>query len=213
MANLYLMAHYDDEVFCAGRLFHEIMAAGHGEQIVILHVFGKDDRQKKFVEECLPQLNCFSKKVEEHYIDLEPLSSRSMNEETNLRVIKVLEELNRKYYFDKIYVPAADNHPDHCYVNQLAKIVFRPDRNSAVGQLLEFSVPGSDLGLDSKYIENTFFVINQRIMQRLEKYVEVYKDDLRGKNAYEHYKKKLIYNGSKVDGEYAETYHSVFHII
>jgi hypothetical protein len=50
-------------------------------------------------------------------------------------------------------------------------------------------------------------------MQRLEKYVDVYKDDLKGKNAYEHYKKKLIYNGSKVDGEYAETYHSVFHII
>jgi hypothetical protein len=41
----------------------------------------------------------------------------------------------------------------------------------------------------------------------------IHKDDLEGKNAYEHYKKKLIYNGSKVDGEYAETYHSVFHII
>ena len=213
MSSLYLMAHYDDELFCLGKLFNEILNSSQGDSIVILHVFGTDNRQKKFIEECLPQLNCFSKKVEEHFIDLEPLSSRLMDEETNLRVINILDELNRKYYFDKVYVPAADNHPDHCYVNHLAKLYFRPDRHSTIGQLLEFSVPGSDIGLDPKYITNTYFTINQRIMQRFEKYFDVYRDDLRGKNSYEQYKKKLIYNGSIVDTEYAETYHSVFHII
>jgi LmbE family N-acetylglucosaminyl deacetylase len=213
MASLYLLAHYDDELFCLGNLFNEILNSSQDNQVVIFHIFGDDERREKFMKECLPQLNCFSNRIAHHHMNLEPLSSRMMKEEIHQIVIDRLHELDRKYYFDKVYVPASDNHPDHSYVNHLAKLYFRPDRNSTISKLVEFSVPGSDIGLDPKYVVNTYFTINQRIIQRVEKYFDIYKDYLKGKNAYEHYKKKLIYNGSKVDGEYAETYHNVFHII
>ena len=208
MATLYALAHYDDELFCLGQIIDDLVAK---KDVVIYHMCGSnipDDRYHLFLNlrERLNNLQISSKNVIIIQSDFEPLFMDKDYQRQS--IINKLQYLNTEYNFDKVITVPADMHPDHKFLNEIVKVVFRPDRNEHCELLLELNIPGSSIRTDFNYK----LAVHKPDIKRMEEYFDLYKDHLKGLNEWEKHKIWLQYNGSTIGVDYAEAYNLVYMI-
>lgn len=206
MATLYALAHYDDELFCLGQIIDDLVAK---KDVVIYHMCGSnipDDRYHLFLNlrERLDNLPISSKNVIIIQSDFEPLFIDKDYQRQS--IINKLQYLNTEYNFDKVITVPADMHPDHKFLNDIVKVVFRPDRNEHCDLLLELNIPGSSIRTDFNYYKT----MGKNRESILKDCFELYSKHLNGSNTWENYILFLKYNGSKVSGGLTEVYNLVY---
>lgn len=210
MATLYALAHYDDELFCLGQILDDLT---NGKTVIIYHMCGEShdhgDRQRKDIfNDLLAKLVLGRSKCRVIYTDSKnaPLFQNKIYERQS--IINKLQEINSEYGCSQVITVPADRHPDHAYLNELVKIVFRPDRNHQCNRLLEMHIPGSAIRTDFNYK----LAVHKPSIKRMEEYFDLYKNHLKGLNEWEKHKIWLQYNGSTLGLDYAEAYNLVYMI-
>ena len=209
MTNLYVIPHYDDELYCAGSIINDLI---NSKEVIIYVVCGNDKtREEKFkkIEEIFRGF--VSSKPQDLKIiieDLEPLFFKKCPSEYYTNIESTIEDIKIKYNIEKVYTAACDNHQDHCIINKIVRVAFRPDRYELINMLLEYNVPGSQ----SDFKGNFYKTINDYRFKTIVEMFKIYKDDLKGLNRFKEYEQLLVYNGSKLSVNRAELLNLVFSV-
>ena len=138
---LFVLAHYDDEVFSTGTIKKMI---NHGIEVSVLIICGDgsslgDPRRKIFTKNIEQVLKCHAGVV--GYFDL------TLNDlKTDVRMM--LEESVRDYIYS--YAPdtiitnnSTDLHNDHKFVSEMVRIISRPSQEHNIKRLYECYIPGA----------------------------------------------------------------------
>lgn len=209
MAILYALAHYDDELFCLGQILDDL---SKGKKVVVYHMCGADtDHNNRIRHDIFKNVSELMVSKGQHRLvtinsQNEPLFQNKIYERQS--VINTLQNIYNEFGCEKVVTVPADMHPDHRYLNELVKIVFRPDRNNLCDKLLEMHIPGSAIRTDFNYR----FSLNEKRIAFMKTIFELYSKHLKGVNTWENYELWLKYNGSRLNTLGAETYNLVYMI-
>ena len=216
MATLYVIPHYDDELFCLGDMIGTL-TKGESSTIHVLVCCGNDIDRELIFDKNMKRLENLKKTshVKIYKCHVRPLfTNQNLDDIANDRDIieNSLIDILKDASIDRVLTCPADCHTDHKFINDLVRIQTRPDRNDFVDEVLEYYVPGS-AGIIGQNGYNVFRTLSVHNVSYMFNFFEEYKDHLHGVNSYISYHKFLGYQGSRVGADAAEIYKQVFRVV
>jgi len=205
---LYVLAHLDDELFCAGSIIQNLQL---GHKVIIFVTCGITS-DENLIFSFKENMKLLSEYGQLHYIINDynaPFFSEEMNTSKKQQLERAIDTVIRQEEVSVLYThSSSDLHPDHEYVSNLCKIITRPKRTS-VKTFIEFCVPGSF----KEFFGNLTLAISAKNLIIIETLFENYaQKHLKFENSFGTYEKILKYNAIKTYKQHAENYKIVYMI-